>query len=145
MKTTLDRFTRELEQLQMYITFIDSVGEIIKYNLVETDSEIIRRKLLNAKNILSTLPYRKVFEYNSIVVSMYGFFEKFIEDIMVAYLELLCHYVSNYNDLPCIIKENHSLFSAQLVQNLKLPKYENENLSNIIMKLHGCLINNESE
>ena len=134
-----------MKQLEYYISFNDSIGEIIKYNPIITDSEAIHQKILATKSIISILPFKKVFEYNTIVVSMYGFFERFIEDILVCYLDILCHFVPNYNDLPLIIRDNNSLLSAQLIQNLKIPKYENENITSIITKLENCLVKNISE
>ncbi|HJV79190.1 MAG TPA: HEPN domain-containing protein [Paludibacter sp.] len=145
MKAALDRFLSELEQLEKYIQYIDSVGSIIRYTPVEADSVAINDRLNATKAILGDLPLRKVFEYNSIVVSMYGFFEKFIETVLVGYLDQLCGFVPNFSNLPSPVKENHSILSAQLIQNLKVPKYENENISLIATKLHNCLVNDKSE
>jgi len=145
MKTSLDRFLFETEQLEQYIRFNESLGEIIKYTPSQSDSQELKEKLLNTKTIVNSLTFKKVFEYNSIIVSMYGFFEKFIEDILVAYLEKLCDYVQSYDSLPKIIKENHSILSAQLIQNLKLPKYEHENIPKIVSKLENCVNKNISD
>jgi len=145
MKSTLNRFLNELEQLEYYVLLNNSIGEIIKYNTLDSDSEKIKRKLTKTKSIISKLPFKKVFEYNSVIVSMYGFFEKFIEDLLVSYLNTLCNYTPKYSDLPKIIIENHSLLSAQLIQNLKIPKYENESLISIITKLERCMVKDISD
>lgn len=145
MKSVLNRFLSELHQLEKYMSYIVSIGSVIKYTPLESDSEIIVNRLEKTKAIISNLPLRKVFEYNSIVISMYGFFEKFIESILVSYLDELCTFVPSYQDLPQSVKENHSILSAQLIQNLKVPKYENENVSVIATKLHNCFVNNKSE
>lgn len=50
----------------------------------------------------------------------------------------------DFEYLPNKIKDNHSILSASLLQNLNLPKYSLEDPKKIISNLHNCIINNKS-
>lgn len=145
MKAVLDKFISEIDQLEKYIKFINSINALIKYKPLETDSEKIKATIHSTNLSLDDVSFKKVFEYNSIIVSMYGFFEKFIEDIMIEYLDTLCRYIPEYKKLSASILENHIVLTGQLIQNLKLPKYEKESVVSITQKLNNCLINNVSD
>ena len=74
-----------------------------------------------------------------------GSFERYIENILVAYLENLCSILPIYSTLPKTIQDNNPILSAQLISNLKLLKYSNENIEEIVSKLNKCLRHDISE
>ena len=74
MKSILNQFEWELAQLSEYSIYLDSIGAILKHKSVATDQAELIDKIATAQSKNSSLLLRKVFEYNSIVTSLYGFF-----------------------------------------------------------------------
>lgn len=86
---------------------------------------------------------KQIFEYNTIIISMYGYFEAFIEELIKAYISNLSETVSDFKKMPLKIQENHSALSAILIQNLTLPKYQNITTADkIIINAHSCVVGN---
>ena len=82
---------------------------------------------------------RKIQTYASGIVLLYGLFEQYVEEIMVAFLEELDSTISNFDDIPEKIRENHTNLSAQLLINRNLDKYrERCNETEIIQRMHLC-------
>ncbi|MGH1285117.1 HEPN domain-containing protein [Bacillus toyonensis] len=88
---------------------------------------------------------KQIFEYNTIIISMYGYFEAFIEDIIKAYILNLSEFINDFKKMPLKIQENHSALSAILIQNLTLPKYQNvTTVDKVIINAHSCVIGNNN-
>ena len=86
-----------------------------------------------------------VFDYNTIIISMYGYLEAFIEDLIKAYISTMRIYIRSFDNMPEKIKGNHSDLSALLIQNMKLPKYKDvTTVQNIIINMNSCVIRDES-
>lgn len=84
----------------------------------------------------------KQFEYSSIIISMYGNLERYIEDVLAEVLDLYSKNIKMYNDLPEVIIDNHFKLSAELIKNLDLPKYINKiSVNSIIANMNSCLDN----
>tara|TARA_B110000211_G_scaffold203656_1_gene236584 strand:+ start:2468 stop:3583 length:1116 start_codon:yes stop_codon:yes gene_type:complete len=88
------------------------------------------------------------FIYNGIIVSLYGSFERLIEDIVESYLtSIICH-SDTFEKLPSAIKKNHTELSLALA--LKVGKDRNREIeeksklqSVIISNLNTCMINKD--
>jgi hypothetical protein len=82
---------------------------------------------------------KKIFEYNTIVISLYGYFENFIEEILKAYIQSLRSFINVFQDMPQKIRDNHADLSAQLIQNKNIPKYQGlVSTEKIITNLNLC-------
>ncbi|MCM3398208.1 HEPN domain-containing protein [Oceanobacillus profundus] len=86
----------------------------------------------------------KQFEYSSIIISMYGNLERYIEDVLAEVLDVYSKNIKAYNDLPEVIQDNHFKLSAELIKNLDLPKYINKvSVNSIIANMNSCLDNDK--
>jgi hypothetical protein len=61
-------------------------------------------------------PKRRAFEFNAVIISLAGFLETFIENILRAYLRGLREVSDNYTDLPPAVTAKHVLLSFQLIE-----------------------------
>ncbi|NJO02402.1 MAG: hypothetical protein HC880_12580 [Bacteroidia bacterium] len=142
MEGLLNSFFRDLDQIESYINHIDHINQVIKYKLNPHDTEQIRELISKVQEHNQDFKTKKIFEYKAIVISLYGYLEKFVEDLIVEYLSALNSIVDNYSDLPNQIKNTHFDLSAKLLQNLGLAKYANRTTKEeIIRKLHSCIEN----
>lgn len=79
------------------------------------------------------------YDYNTIVVSLYGYLERYIEDLIGEYLDQLSNRVPQFLDLPNSIQTNHLTLSLELSRKADYQKYASSVRSeDIIAKLHAC-------
>jgi uncharacterized protein YejL (UPF0352 family) len=64
---------------------------------------------------------------------------------MMAYLDNVSSIIPSYDQLPDSIKIHHSVLSAQLIQNLEIPKYSDERIERIVNNLNACINSNRSQ
>ena len=81
---------------------------------------------------------KSIYDYNLIIISLYGSLECFIDNIIRDYLNYLHNKINSYNDLPKAIQDNHFHLSASLMQNLNMHKYSNLKKEAIVANLHSC-------
>ena len=74
------------------------------------------------------------------MILLYGLFEQYVEELIVAYLLELEHTVPNFGDMPEKIKKSHTELSAQLLLNSQLDKYRDRcNVSDVVQRMHLCV------
>ena len=89
MNKILQDFTNEMEFLKKYMKLQKkSYSDYFKSSSVPED--------------LKSLPIAKIkqFNFNSYIISIYGAYENFIEQMLSEYLKKLCTIVSNFSQLP---------------------------------------------
>ncbi|OME28898.1 hypothetical protein BSK63_23595 [Paenibacillus odorifer] len=147
MRSVLIEFKNGIEQISNFIESIDKHKKTISTYRKAKDKNITPTELEEQIRIFvegyESFSSKSAFDYNTIVVSLYGYFERFIEDLIKAYISSLKSFVKNFNEMPEKIRMNHSDLSAILIQNLKLPKYQDTIKSeNIVINMHSCVIGN---
>lgn len=140
MKSSLSAFKKGLSDLQLYmeglaletkIIPIDKTGELADWEL--------HYKLL-CDHYQATRSIKKRHDYNSIIISMYGLVEQYIEALMQNYLELLQKIVPSYHDIPVSIINNHIGVSFELIKQTDQSRYRGANTKEkIISRLNSCL------
>jgi hypothetical protein len=79
------------------------------------------------------------YDYNTIVISLYGYLERFIEDLIGEYLTLISNYVPTFADLPSPIQEKHLALSLELARKAEYQRYAGSvRVDDIIARLHAC-------
>ena len=130
-------YLKKIQSLVDYINMEQNMRNYVKQQ--DRDEDII----LEQKLFLN--PIKRIYNYNLIVITLYGIFESFIEQTVCTYLRNLEKYVPNYNDLPITIVERHMMLSAELIQNAdKLSKYKNIKKEEIITNLNSCITNQDN-
>lgn len=135
---TLDLFIKDIKSIRDYlqhIKLIDSIGAVSQSS---TNNELIQyREHLHGFRVS-----KKIFEYKSLIISLYGILEKHLGEWIVEFINKIPEIVSNYNNLPQRFRDNHFNLSAKLltlVSEGKLSKYENMKRESILANLNSCI------
>jgi len=136
------------ETLEIFIRDINSIRDYIKYinlvNNIQVDSRESDNKVLVdfSNHLYSFGVSKKLFEYKSITISLYGILEKHIGVWIKEYINELPKIVFNYNDLPKNFRDNHFKLSLKLLALLsegKMLKYEGIEKEVVLAKLNSCV------
>jgi len=138
------KFLNELTDLKHLIVYYNLEGKLLRdFSLVNTSDEV--NFLLELSNNLKKFSLSKrQFNYKSIIISLYGSFERFIENCLTTYIERLNNIFSQYNKLPNTILKNHYFLSLNLLNKVEQPRYNGPlKKEDIIKNLHTCINMNE--
>jgi len=129
MDIWIELFKEELRKLKENFDFIESLKTEIK-----PTSE-------NYKYCTSI--YRRKFVYSSIIISLYGLVENFVEKFSFQYTESIEDTIPSYESLDSKFKDNHFNLSIELVKKItngKHSKFSSLNKNNVLKKLNDCLV-----
>lgn len=136
----LKPFIKDISAIREYINFINLVNKIEMATPAGDDD-----LLADLRGHLQTFGVsKKIFEYKSITISLYGILEKSISLWIKEYISHLPKIVNNYNDLPDAFRENHFDLSVKLLTLIgekKHAKYESLEKEKVLAKLSSCIEN----
>lgn len=139
MWTSIILLKRELESIKFYIDGIRKTNETLGYDTECILPAEFKQKIDDLKEYYSGF-HRKPFDYKVIIISLYGAFEHFIEELTQNYISYLNKRIPSYSQLPEKIRNNHFDLSAELIGNLKYPKYQNLiSKEQIVKNLNSCV------
>ena len=126
MKSSLDAFLIGLADLRHYIEGIELESLLLSYPVDRKNPSSCESLVLKyQQHTIEGISKRKRrFDCNSIIVSLYGFTEQFVESLLKAYVNDLSKIISEYDKLPDSITKNHIDFSMELIKHIEEPKYE---------------------
>jgi len=135
--TLFQNFENEIQNIQKYIEHLKLIDEIAK------NSSSSNEELFKAFNIhLATFNVdKKVFEYKSIIISLYGILEKYISIWLKDHISNINQLLPTYDKLPLKIQEEHFRLSIKLISLLsenKFSKYEMLDKEKILLNLASC-------
>jgi hypothetical protein len=144
MIDSLHRFQGRIDQLIAFFNDAETINALAdhKPQLLEeedgaTGNADIHPHLVRLR---SNKIDRRVQTYASGIVLLYGLFEQYVEEMLVAYLEEMNATITNFDDMPRKIKENHTTLSAQLLINRDLDKYRDRcSETDIVQRMHSCV------
>lgn len=110
----------------------------------EHSFEVEFRDFLTEK-ISPALTDSKVYSYKNGIISLYGFLERYVEDIIVEYLRGICELSLDYRSLPHEIRKNHLDASLDHINKIKRLRgmnadYKKSSLNEAVKNLHNCLV-----
>lgn len=142
MRSSLTSFIRGLNDLRDYIKTLELEADLLSADIDKTTTVPSEILLLILREHVSKSGNKKRFDYNSIVVSLYGYFEQFIESLLRDHISYLNTVIPKYDDLPESIIKNHLDLSFALVKRGEQTRYKGMiNSSQIISNLHSCMGN----
>ncbi len=145
MQEIKNQFHKELLDLRKLISFYDA--EIKLLGEFDFSQPNINNDLLNElSTVLKSFNISKrQFNYNSIIISLYGSFERFIENILISYIDFVNRLIAKYDRLPEAIIKNHFNLSLTLLNKIQQPRYNGPlKKEGIISNLHTCINVNEN-
>ncbi len=132
MESIWEEYLKKINNLNLYIQKLIEIEELIGKNYKER----LSLKVQDLNKILT----KKLYDYNLIVITIYGIFEGFIEQIIKGYLKGLSTYIKDYKNIPEIIRENHIQLSADLIKDCsKYAKFSHLSREEIIANLNSCI------
>jgi hypothetical protein len=144
MDVIRNKFHQEILDLRNLILFYEA-----EFKLHDTfmDTPTSKEELL-IHELSGTLKKFKLsklqFNYNSIIISLYGSFERFIENCLITYVDNLNILINSYKNLPESILKNHFVLSLTLLNKIEQPKYGGLlTKEDVIKNLHTCININE--
>jgi len=135
-----DKFNQEILDLEKLINFYDLENKLLdSFNQdPKTKEELVINELSNT--LKSFKISKRQFNYNSIIISLYGSFERFIENCLISYVDELNILIKAYKDLPDSITKQHFILSLSLLNKIEQPRYNGPlRKEDIIRNLHTCV------
>lgn len=128
---------------------MDLVIDLLKKDLLELRNHIRFIEQLNADILPTSCNYeynksssKRKFDYSSIIISLYGLVENYIEKFCFEYIENIEKIIPSYELLESKFKDNHLNLSIELIKKItenKHLKFANIDRENIINKLSNCI------
>jgi len=142
-KVAIENFFNELKKIEDYIEHIEKIDNFTKkYHYVKTDTiTSITQHLITYRT------EKKIFEYKSLVISLYGLLENYISEIIQEHIINISNIFNNYSDIPEKLSQQHFTLSIRLISILnenKYHKYKDIDKYNILKILHNCVIDEKN-
>lgn len=102
-RSSLDDFKKEVNIIREYLKHIEYVNQLNNYTIAPADREPLKSLLNNfKKQDRSFSRDKRIFEDKTVIISLYGLLEKYIEIWIKEYLDSLSNLVPNYNQIRVI-------------------------------------------
>jgi hypothetical protein len=125
VRSTLDELISELDELRSLVESIDPVNAVLSRHA----DQVVQRYV----------SIRRRFDYAAFIVALYASFEKYVENLITAYIRLEAKRVS-YTDLPKKLTDKHLAGTAELLgRRLGDGRYAGLNELDVVRKLYSCL------
>lgn len=145
MQVTLLAFRQNLEDLTHYLRTLEMESELLAKKITSNPPSDVEGALRELKNHLSRSTTKRRFDYNSVIVSLYGFLEQYIESLLRAYAEAINTTIPKYELLPEQIRKQHIELSYTLIKRIEQTRYKTSiSIPQIIANLHSCMSNSPS-
>ncbi|NOQ27610.1 MAG: hypothetical protein GQ564_19785 [Bacteroidales bacterium] len=135
MNNILSEFQNEMESLKLYIEFQNKSYKN-QSNIEKYDPNSIFKTL--------TISKIKQFDFNSHIISIYGAYEHFVEQLLVKYLTEICAITNSYNLLPEEVQKNNLNKTLEIIKQLEYRKNRNIKPEKVIEILHKNINENSS-
>lgn len=138
MVTVLTNYLNGLHDLEYHTNRIELVSNLLGLQINPQSTHPIEKQILAIQSQSISIINQKQFNYSSIVISLYGYFENFVEDLIRYYLTELNSCAPSFSALHENIIRFHVDLSFNLIQKLGSNRYSSITLEDIISNLHSC-------
>jgi hypothetical protein len=141
MKTSLSSFISGLSDLRHYINGLEIEAQILSSAISCKRLSVCKTNVINFNEHWSKSYIRKKrFNYNSIIVSLYGYFEQYIEGLINRVANSLNDIVPSYKQLHPHIQAHHLRLSLDLIKRAEHARYrEKVTIDKVIENLNRCI------
>lgn len=150
MQSLLDEFNINLKSIEDYISHIGLVNNLVENNKnIQSEALILFEKHMKEFHVA-----KKIFEYKSIIISIYGLMENTISLLIQKHVSNIPRIVNYYSDLEEKFKDRHFNLSIKLISTIiegKYAKYENidkeiilKNLFDLQSNMSDYILNSEA-
>lgn len=132
-----DRLIEGLTLLRHYLDGLDKQD-----CLLDLDSEACgdgRQHIKELQDHFRTKNNKARYDYNTVIISLYGYLERFIEDLISEYLSLISLHVPTFAELPVSIQGKHLPLSLELARRADYQRFAGSvRIPDIVARLHTC-------
>lgn len=134
MKEIWEEYLKKAENLSLYVKRLREIETLTK-----SDSDYQENLSVKVQDLNKMLT-KRLYDYNLIIITLYGILEGFIEQLIKEYLNSLSNSISDYKKLPEVIRINHMMLSAELIKNVdKFEKFKFLSKEKIVNNLYSCI------
>ena len=137
-RTSLEDFLKDITSIREYIKHIDLVNKVAANSKNSREESLM---LFNEHFSLFKMD-KRIYEYKSIVISLYGLIEKHIELWIKEHIDNLSLLFENYHNIPNKITKSHFDLSIKLITLIsenKYNKYNNLTKEDLLNNLNICI------
>ncbi|MGF7208336.1 hypothetical protein GGE65_002921 [Skermanella aerolata] len=142
MKSSFVQFEVGLNELRMHVEASTLLEEAATACLAKTPTTDVEHKLMTYIENMDANSRKKRFEYNSVIISLFGIFETFVEGLLKSYLGTMRRTHNRYNQLPDFFKNHHLKLSVDLMARLSQSRFSGKTTPEVMIdNLNSCLSN----
>lgn len=133
---------------------MDLVIELLKTDLLELRNHLeftekIKIEILSSSDNFkySRSSIKRKFDYNSVIISLYGLIENYIEKYCYEYIENIEKIITDYNFLETKFRYNHFNLSIELIKKIienRHSKFSNISKEIVLNNLNYCITNGKN-
>ncbi|MDM8522366.1 MAE_28990/MAE_18760 family HEPN-like nuclease [Desulfococcaceae bacterium HSG8] len=140
MEDTLQSFKQDLANLEHYVRGLELESGLISFDKRSVGSLLRKYQ----KHISEARQQRRQFNYNAIIITLYGFLEQFIESLLESYLKQINRIIPKYSQLPDSVSKNYTDLTIEFMKYLDEPIYEGlATKEDLISDLYSCITDSE--
>lgn len=142
MRASLTFFQEGIDDLRNFIKGIEKSSILVKSKFKKEHPIEEHLYYLNdfQEHFRSLHIKQTIYNYKTVIISLYGLLENFVETLIKSYLDLLSEIVPTYGELPEELLKSHFNKSAELIQKIdSLPKYQHLKKEDVIKNLNKCI------
>lgn len=157
------QFDTKLNELTEYVDFIEMLRKLLATDIrqqprVDAKSARLLRRARKLRHLFSVLlgnqenrdfsglqsaaPERSTlrrFQYNSLIVSIYGSFERFVEDTLVEFSRKQNKSIGSYSSLPNVVRSKNLELTTHLLQRIDEGRFSAITPQLLVQRLNSCL------
>lgn len=140
MKVALASLRTGILELRQHIEMLDIERQLLAVATAAQPRSASDKIAMKLRQHVGHGIAKRRFDYNCIIISLYGFLEHYLEELIAEYAATVNEIVPMYDKLPAEIVGSHINLTFGLIQNAKHPKYKGTvNPAALIANLHSCL------
>lgn len=122
-----DEYKKQLVEIKTFIRSVELQKDVIsEMELLEkVDNKILNLSLQYSKIVKQVV--ESPIQYNAVIISIYGCFEQYIDNLFEEYCQALYDIIDNYDNLPKKMKEKHIKKLGDFLSNPQ--RYKNYDLT----------------
>jgi hypothetical protein len=138
ISNSINETQRRLSALRSYVDLAEETNKFFATEGIDNDFF----KSVSLK--FSSLRERKILEYNSYIITLYGILENFLEDLVEEYLRVITKAFPKYNTLPKKICDNNRSLSIEFFSRIDRGRFKGYPLESLLSTLNSSFVQNTS-
>lgn len=150
MMLVLKEYEKYQSDIHLYLELVDkqkefvlSGKEMLDYSTGKIDETVFNNVSDHIQKTKSLLNAAVL--YNAIIISLYGNFERYVDDLLTAYVCCLGTEYTQYDSLPDGLREKHIKKAADYLANEQRYKSMALSKESVIAQLFNCLVENKTD